>query len=135
MPYQFVTSCAICAKRFGVLWVMDPTQVRTKNIATITCPFCGKRFSQDAKGLLPIGSHIHNLVVGRPVRSVEIEYDCPCCDNRSISVSLLHTDLSWDELSKENVQVGSCDNSHCPQKGLPQKLKPGRVVLDSLNPA
>jgi transcription elongation factor Elf1 len=132
VPYQFVTSCAICAKRFGVLWVMDPTQGRTKNIATITCPFCGKRFSQDAKGLLPIGSQIHNLVVGRPVRSVEIEYDCPCCDNRSISVS---QDLSWDELSKENVQVGSCDNSHCPQKGLPQKLKPGRVVLDSLNPA
>ena len=135
MPYQFVTSCAICAKRFGVLWVMDPIQVGTKNFATITCPLCGSRFSQDAKGLVPVGSEIHNLVVGRPVRSVEIDYDCHRCGSRSILVSLLHTDLSWDELFKENVQTGVCDNSHCPQKGLLQKLKPSRVVLGSLNPA
>ena len=38
MPYQFVTSCAICAKRFGVLWVMDPIQVGTKNVATDNLP-------------------------------------------------------------------------------------------------
>src|SRR6266481_3691549 len=135
MPYQFVTCCAICAKRFGVLWVMDPIQVGTKNFATITCPLCGSRFSQDAKELVPVGFEIHNLVVGRPVRSVEIDYDCHRCGSRSILVSLLHTDLSWDELFKENVQTGVCDNSHCPKKGLLQKLKPSRVVLGSLNPA
>ncbi len=135
MGYQFVTSCVICSKRFGVLWVMDPIQVATKNAATITCPLCGSRFSRDANELLPIGSEIHNLVVGRPVRSVEIDYDCPRCGGRSILVSLLHTDLSWDELSKENVQTGVCDNSFCSQRGLLQKLKPSRVVLGSLNPA
>jgi len=135
MPYQFVTSCAICAKRFGVLWVMDPIQVGTKNFATITCPLCGSRFSQDAKELVSVGSEIHNLVVGRPVRSVEIDYDCLRCGSRSILVSLLHTDLSWDELSIENVHSGVCDNRFCPQKGLLQKLKPSRVVLGSLNPA
>jgi hypothetical protein len=110
MPYQFVTSCAICAIPFGVVWVMDPTQIGTKNVARITCPFCRNRFSQDANDLLPIGSEIQDLVVGRPLRSVEIEYDCPCCSTRGILVSLLHTDLSWDELSKENVETAICDN-------------------------
>jgi hypothetical protein len=135
MPYQFVTSCAICAKPFGVVWVMDPIQVGTKNVARITCPFCKKRFYQDANDLLPIGSEIQNLVVGRPVRSVEVDYDCPCCSTSGILVSLLHTDLSWDELSKENVETAVCDNGLCPQRGLLQKLKPSRVALGSLNPA
>jgi hypothetical protein len=137
MPYQFVTSCTICAKRFGVLWVMNPIQVGAKSVARITCPHCGKRFSQDAKELRAIGSQIHNLVIGRSVRSVEIDYDCPCCGSRSVLVSLLHTDLSWDELckEKEHVQMGVCDNSFCSQKGLLQKLKPSRIVIGSLNPA
>ena len=135
MSYQFVTSCATCAKPFGVIWVMDPIQVGSKNAARITCPFCRKRFYQNAEDLLPIGSQIQNLVVGRPVRSVEIEYDCPHCSNRGILVSLLHTDLSWDELSKENVKTAVCDNGLCPQRGLLQKLKPTRAVLGSLNPA
>jgi DNA-directed RNA polymerase subunit RPC12/RpoP len=135
MPYQFLTCCAICAKPFGVLWVMDPIQVGTKNIARITCPHCGKRFSQDAKELRAIGSQIQNLVVGRSVRSVEVDYDCPHCSNRGILVSLLHTDLSWDELCKENIETAVCDNGLCPQRGLIQKLKPSRVVLGSLNPA
>lgn len=135
MGYQFVTSCAICAKRFGVLWVMKPIHVGTKNIATITCPLCGSRFSQDAKELVPVGSEIHNLVVGRPVRSVEIDYDCPRCGSRSILVSLLHTDLSWDEVCKEHGEMGVCVNSFCLKRGLLQKLKPSRVVVGSLNPA
>jgi len=135
VAYEFATNCAICAKPFALLWVMEPIQVGTKTVATITCPFCGARFSQDAKNLRPIGSDIHNLVVGRSVRSVEIDYDCPCSGNRSISVSLLHTDLTWDELSKENVQMGVCDNRLCPQRGLPQKLKPSRAVVGSLSPA
>jgi DNA-directed RNA polymerase subunit RPC12/RpoP len=135
VSYQFVTACAICAKPFGVVWVMDPIQVGTKNVARITCPFCRKRFSQNAKDLLPIESQIKNLVVGRPVRSVEIDYDCPFCSSRGILVSLLHTDLSWDELSKENTETAVCENGLCPQRGLLQKLKPSRVAFGSLNPA
>lgn len=135
MPYQFVTSCAICAKPFGVLWVMDPIQVGITNVARITCPLCGKRFQQRAKELRPIGPEIRNLVVGRPVRSVEVDYDCPHCNKRGILMSLLHTDLSWDELCKENVETAVCNNGLCPQRGLLQKLKPSRVVLGSLNPA
>jgi len=114
---------------------MDPIQVGTKNVARITCPLCGKRFEQDAKELLPIGPQIRNLVVGRPVRSVEVDYDCPRCSNRGILVSVLHTDLSWDEFFKENVETAVCDNGVCPQRGLLQKVKPSRVVLGSLNPA
>jgi len=135
VDYQFVTRCANCAMQFGILWVMDPTrQVGLKTVARITCPLCGTRFYQDAKDLLQIGSQIQNLVVGRPVRSVEVDYDCPCCGNRGILISLLHTDLSWGELSKEHVQTAVCDNGLCPQRGLLQKLKPSRVVLGSLNP-
>lgn len=133
MAYQFVTRCANCAKQFGILWVMDSTRrVDPKTVARITCPLCGKRFYQDAKGLLQIGSQ--KLVFGRPVRSVEVDYDCPYCRNRGILVSLLHTDLSWGELSEENVQTAVCKNGRCPQKGLLQTLKPSRVVLGSLNP-
>ena len=135
VAYRFVTRCANCAKQFGILWVMDSTRrVGPKTVARITCPLCGKRFYQDAKDLLPIKFQIQNLVVGRPVRSVEIVYDCPYCGNRGILVSLLHTDLSWDELSEEYGQTAACENSLCPQRGLPQKLEPSRVVLGSLNP-
>jgi DNA-directed RNA polymerase subunit RPC12/RpoP len=129
VAYQFVTKCANCAKQFGILWVMDLTRAGLKTVARITCPLCGKRFQQDAKDLPPIGSQIQDLMVGHPVRSVEIDYDCPYCGKRGILVSLLHTDLSRDELSKENVQAAVCENRHCPQKGLLQKLKPSRVVL------
>jgi DNA-directed RNA polymerase subunit RPC12/RpoP len=135
VAYQFVTRCANCAKQFGILWVMDSTRrVDPKTVARITCPRCEKRFYQDAKDLLEIGSQIQNLVFGRPVRSVEVDYDCPYCSNRGILVSLLHTDLSWGELSKEQVQTAVCDNGLCRQRGLPQKLKPSRVALGSLNP-
>jgi hypothetical protein len=77
---------------------------------------------------------MQNFAVGSPVRSVEVDYDCPCCGSRGILISLLHTDLSWDELSKEQVETAVCDNAPCPQKGFLQKLKPSRVVLGALNP-
>ena len=137
MAYRFVTMCANCAKQFGVLWVMDSTRrAGLEIVARITCPLCGKRFDQDAKDLLEIGSHMQTLVFGRPVRSVEVDYDCPYCSDRGILVSLLHTDLSWDELylSAEHVQTAVCENGLCPQRGLLQELKPSRVVLGSLNP-
>jgi DNA-directed RNA polymerase subunit RPC12/RpoP len=135
VAYQFVTRCANCAEQFGILWVMDPTRrVGLKTVARITCPLCGTRFYQDAKDLLQIGPQIQKLVVGRPVRSVEVDYDCPCCGSRGIWISLLHTDLSWGELSEEHVQTAVCHYGLCPQRGLLQKLKPSRVVLGSLNP-
>lgn len=135
MAYQFVTRCANCAKQFGILWVMDSTRrVGAKTVAKISCPLCGRRFYQDAKDLLQIGSQIEDLVVGRPVRTVEVDYDCPDCGSPGILISLLHTDLSWDELSKEHMQTAVCDNGLCPQRGLLQKLKPSRVRLGSLNP-
>ena len=115
--------------------MMDSTRrVDPKTIAKITCPLCRKRFHQDAKDLLEIGSQMEYLLVGRPVRSVEVDYDCLYCSNRGILVSLLHTDLSWDELSMEQLQTAVCDNGLCPQKGILQKLKPSRVLLGSLNP-
>ncbi len=114
---------------------MDSTRrVGTKTLARITCPLCGKRFYQDAKDLLEIGSQIQSLAFGRPVRSVEVDYDCPNCGNRGILVAILHTDLSWGELSKEHEQSAVCDNRLCLQKGLLQKLKPSRIALGSLNP-
>jgi DNA-directed RNA polymerase subunit RPC12/RpoP len=135
VAYQFVTKCASCGQQFEILWVMNPTrQVGLKTVARITCPLCGTRFCQDAKDLLPFEPQIQNLAVGRPVRSVEVDYDCPYCSNRRILVSLLHTDLSWDELYKEQVETAVCDNDLCPRKGSLQKLKPSRVALGSLNP-
>ena len=137
VAYQFVSRCANCGKQFGIIWATDSTRrVNPKTVAKITCPLCGRRFYQDAKDLIPIGSQIEKLVVGRPVRSVEVDYDCPHCSKRGILVSLLHTDLSWDELSssKENVQTAVCDNGLCPRRGVRQKLGPSRVVLGALNP-
>ena len=133
VAYQFVTRCANCAKQFGILWAIDSTRRVGQTVARITCPLCGKRFYQDAKDLLQIGSQMQSLIFGRPVRSVEVDYDCPCC-NRGILVSLLHTDLSWGELSNEHVQTAVCNNGFCPQRGLLQTLKPSRVVLGALNP-
>jgi len=135
VAYQFVTTCAICAKQFGVLWVMHSTRTGPESVARITCPLCRKSFDQPARELLPIGLQIQNLAVGRPVRSVEVDYDCAYCGNRGIAVLVLHTDLPWDELYKEHVQTAICDSSLCPLRGLPQKVKPTRVALGSLNPA
>jgi DNA-directed RNA polymerase subunit RPC12/RpoP len=135
VAYQFVARCVNCAKQFGILWVMESTrQADPKTVAKVTCPLCRIRFDLHAKDLLQIGSQLQNLVFGRPVRSVEVDYDCPYCGNRGILVSLLHTDLSWHELSDDHGQTAACDNGLCPQRGLLQTLKPSRVVLGSLNP-
>ena len=134
MAYQFVARCVNCAKQFGIFWVMNSTrQADPKTVARITCPLCRIRFDLNAKDLLQIGAQLQNLVFGRPVRSVEVDYDCPHCGNHGILVSLLHTDLSWYELSDEHVQTAVCDSGRCSQRGLLQTLKPSRV-LGSLNP-
>jgi len=135
MAYQFVTNCVHCGKEFGILWVIDRTrQVGLKTVIRITCPLCETRFYRDAKDIREIGSQKQKLTFCRPVRSVEVDYDCPSCGRRGILISLLHTDLSWDELSKENVQTAICDNGLCEQRGILQELKPRRVLLGSLNP-
>jgi hypothetical protein len=63
---------------------------------------------------------MQNLLPGRPVRSVEVAYDCSHCSNREILVSLLHTDLSWDEmsLSKEHVRTAVCDRELLFAEGI-----------------
>jgi DNA-directed RNA polymerase subunit RPC12/RpoP len=137
VAHQFVSSCPNCGRQFAILWVMNSTQrVDPEMVARIACPLCGRRFCQNAKGLPQIGSQMQNLLPGRPVRSVEVAYDCSHCSNRGILVSLPHTDLSWDEmsLSKEHVRTAVCDRELCSQRGLLQKLKPSRVPLGSLNP-
>ena len=135
MADRFVTRCAQCTEQFGILWVMDSTRrASPKTVARITCPLCGKRFYQDAKDLLEMGSQMQSLVFGRPVRSVEVDYDCPHCRNRGILVALLHTDLSWCDLSREHVRAVVCANALCSKRGVLQQLKPTRVVLGSLNP-
>jgi DNA-directed RNA polymerase subunit RPC12/RpoP len=135
VAYRFVTRCAQCTEQFGILWVMDSTRrASPKTVARITCPLCGKRFYQDAKDLVEMGSQVQKLVFGRPVRSVEVDYDCPHCRNRGILVALLHTDLSWGDLSKEHVQAVVCANALCSKRGVLQQLMPTRVALGSLNP-
>lgn len=137
MAYQFVARCVDCAKEFGILWVIDWNRVGPQTVVTITCPHCGTKFNEHAQDLLAVGPQIQKLAIGRPVRSVEVSFDCSYCHKPGIFVSLLHTDVSWDELSKEEeyVQIAACDNGVCQQRGVLQRLKPARVVLGSLNPA
>ena len=123
MAYQFVTRCANCAKEFGITWVMDSTRVGAESLARITCPHCKQRFSQHAKDLLPIGPQILNLKVSRPVRSVEVSFDCPHCHEPGILESLLHTDLSWDELVNEHVRTTVCNNGLSPQRGVTSRTE------------
>lgn len=134
MNYEFVTTCVECGQKFIVVWVMDPLRVGPESIARITCPVCGQRFYQKAGDLSPSAPG-QNLLTGRPVRSVEAIYDCPHCGKRSIFVLLVHTDLTWAELSKETVQRAVCNNAGCSQRGLVQELKPARVQLGTLSSA
>jgi DNA-directed RNA polymerase subunit RPC12/RpoP len=134
VDYKFITTCGECGKEFMVFWVMDRSLVRPESVAEITCPVCGMRFYQSARGLLPYETRANDLFAGRPVRTVEIAYDCPHCGNSAVFVSLVHTDLPWEDLSREANQVAICNRAACPQRGLPQKLKPTRTQLGALNP-
>jgi DNA-directed RNA polymerase subunit RPC12/RpoP len=134
VPFKFVTVCALCGKQFTLLWVMDPIRVGPESIAKITCPICGKRFHLAPGNLLPVPAPPNNLPACRPVRTTELVYDCPSCGMPGISVTLLHTDLSWEELSEE-TELCVCSNSPCPKRGLQQKLHPTRTGLGALNPS
>ena len=133
MDYKFITSCGECGKEFTVIWAKDPNLVGPESVANIACPLCGKRFNQLARDLLPYKARGDDLLTGHPVRTVEVAYDCPHCGNNGIFVSLVHTDMSWEDLSREGYQAAVCDNVKCPRRGLIQKLKPTRVQLGALN--
>lgn len=131
---QFITSCAKCGKEFILFWMMDTNRVRPESIANVTCPVCGMRFNQSPRDLLPCEPRGRELLTGQPVRTVEVVYDCDHCGDNEIFVTTVHTDLSWEDLSREAKQVAVCHNARCPQRGLPQELWPTRIQLGALNP-
>jgi hypothetical protein len=91
------------------------------------------RFNQSPGDLRPYEPRMRQLLTGQPVRTVEVVYDCDYCGNQ-IFVCTVHTDLPWEDLSKEAKQVAVCHNARCPQRGLAQELSPTRVQLGALNP-
>ena len=134
MDYKFLTCCPKCDNEFAVFWVVDPIRVGLDTVANIGCPYCGQTFWQRKGDLLAFNARGKHLLSGRPVRSVELIYDCPYCGKHGISISLVHTDLSWEGLSKEkeNVRAAFCDNALCPKSGVRQQLQPARI-LGALN--
>jgi hypothetical protein len=72
--------------------------------------------------------------MGRPVRTVELIYDCPSCGMPGIFMILVHTDLAWDDLARESIHPIICKNTVCPQRGLQQEVRPVRTRLGALNP-
>jgi hypothetical protein len=135
MDYEFVTTCPKCGTDFTIFWVMDKIRVGPESVAKIACPACGGRFYQKVSDLIPFKAQGKGLPTGRPVRTVELLYDCPCCGMHGISMALVHTDLSWEDLYNEAVQTSVCNNTTCPRRGLVQNVKPGRTRLGALNPA
>jgi transcription elongation factor Elf1 len=133
VDYEFVTNCPRCGKEFTMFWVMNRVQVGPGTVAKITCPACARRFDQRAADLIPFKSKGVDLLTGRSVRTVELIYDCPSCGMREISVTLVHTNLSWEDLAKKNILTAACNSAICPQRGLRQRLKLGRARLGALN--
>jgi DNA-directed RNA polymerase subunit RPC12/RpoP len=135
VDYEFVTSCATCSKEFTILWVLDQRRVGPESVAKITCPACGVRFHRKISEFIPLKARELDLLTGRPVRTVELIYDCPSCGLRGIFMSLVHTDFSWEDLAQETNQTAVCHNTSCARKGLPQKITLGRTRLGALNPS
>ena len=133
--YEFVIACMKCGKDFMIFWVLDRIRVGPESVARLSCPACGERFFQKVSDLIPFKDRRMDLLRGRPVRTVELIYDCPSCGMRGISTNLVHTDLSWEDLSGETIHHAICKNTVCPQKGLQQKVKPVRTRLGALNPS
>jgi len=130
---QFITRCAKCGEEFILFWMMDRNRVRPESIANVTCPVCGMRFNQSPADLRPCESWGRELLTSQPVRTVAAVYDCGHCGTE-IFVSTVHTDLPWEDLSREAKRVAVCHNARCSQSGLPQELSPTRVQLGALNP-
>src|ERR1700731_431243 len=110
---------------------MDKIRVGPESVAKIACPACGERFYQKVSDLIPFKFNAEGkgLLTGRPVRTVELVYDCPSCGMHGISVALMHTDLSWEDLANEAIQTTVCHSTICPQRGSQQTLKPTRTGL------
>ena len=134
MDYEFVTACVKCGKDFTILWVIDQIRVGPKSVARISCPACGERFFQRVGDLIPFKGQRLGLPTGRPVRTVELSYDCPSCGMSGISITQVHTDLSWEDLAMESIHPAICNNAICPQRGVQQKVKPMRTRLGAVNP-
>ena len=128
MDYTFLTWCPTCGKEFSVFWVMDPIRVGLESVARISCAVCGQRFWQRKGDLHSLKARGEHYRTGRPVRSVELVYDCASCGKHGIFVSVVHTDLSWEELSKENIRAAFYDSALCPKSGLQQQLQPTRIM-------
>ena len=133
--YEFVIACMKCGKESMIFCVLDRIRVGPKSVARLSCPACGERFFQRVSDLTPFKGRRIGLLMGRPVRTVEIVYDCTTCGMRGIYMNLVHTDLAWDDLAKETIHPVICKNTICPQKGLQQRLKPVRTRLGALNPS
>jgi DNA-directed RNA polymerase subunit RPC12/RpoP len=135
VDYEFVTACVKCGKDFTIFWVMDQIRVGPNSVARICCPACGERFFQKVSDLIPLKGRRVELPKGRPVRTVELIYDCPSCGMRGIYMNLVHTDLSWDDLARETIHLVICKNTVCPQRGLQQNVNPVRTRLGAFNPS
>jgi hypothetical protein len=133
VDYLFITRCPRCREEFAVMWVMDPVRVGPESVARIRCPICLGKFYQTVRDLLPHEARRQPLATGRPIRSVEIAYDCSVCGKPEVSVAILHTDLPWEELSEEACLGAVCNNALCQQKGKPQIVRPARVRMGALN--
>jgi DNA-directed RNA polymerase subunit RPC12/RpoP len=135
VDYEFIAGCGTCGKDFTIIWVLDRLRVGPQSVAKITCPACGARFHQKFSDLVPCKTRGLELPAGRPVRTVEVIYDCPSCGMRGISMRLVHTDMSWEDLAKETMQTAVCNNNICSRRGLKQKIALGRTRLGALNPS
>lgn len=135
MDFEFVTQCASCGKNFRILWVMDALRVGPESVAKITCPACKVRFYQKLSDLVPYKSQEEGFLTGRPVRTMELIYDCPSCGMRGISVTLVHTNLSWEDIAKETIQTAVCTNANCERRGSEQEILFGETRLGTLNSA
>jgi len=89
----------------------------------------------DLWGKIPFKARGVEVLTGRPVRTVELVYDCPTCGMHGISMTRGHTDLSWEDLVDETVYATVCSNAFCSKRGLEQQVKPARTRLGTLNPS
>jgi hypothetical protein len=135
VDFEFVTNCVTCGKSFRILWAIDRLRVGPESVAKITCPACKVRFYQKFSDLVPFKPVGPGFLTGRPVRTMELIYDCPSCGMRGISVTLMHTDMSWEDLAKETIQTAVCNNAKCVRMGREQKIVLGATRLGMVNSA
>ena len=132
---EFVANCATCGRNFTILWAMDRLRVGPGSVAKITCPACKVRFYQKFSDLVPFKARGIGFLTGRHVRTMELIYDCPSCGMRGISLTLVHTDMSLEDLAKERIETAICNNANCVRRGSEQKFTLGVTRLGLLDSA